>query len=105
MKIHKPRIRTMTLMNLANKMNSIVLGTGDLTEIALGFMTYNADQMSMYGINCRLPKTLVQHQTAAYKKVFNELNDLIDDILDTPISPELVKEQKDRRYIRQLSNK
>lgn len=88
------RIRTMTLMNLANKMNGIVLGTGDLTEIALGFMTYNADQMSMYGINCGLPKTLVQHQTAAYKKVFKELNDLIDDILDTPISPELVKEQK-----------
>ena len=88
------RIRTMTLMNLANKLGGIVLGTGDLTEVALGFMTYSGDQMSMYGINGGIPKTLVQRQTLGYKNVFPELKDIIDDILDTPISPELIKEQK-----------
>ena len=66
------RIRTMTLMNLANKEGGIVLGTGNLSEIALGFMTYNADMMSMYAINLGLPKTLVIKQIESYISLFKK---------------------------------
>ena len=93
------RIRTMTLMNIANKENGIVLGTGSLSEIALGFMTYNADQMSMYAINSGLPKTLVKRQFKNYKKYFEELTEIIDDILATPVSPELKKNQKTEEFL------
>ena len=88
------RIRTMTLMNLANKHNGIVLGTGDLSEIALGFMTYNGDQMSMYGINAGLPKTLVRFMVEMYSNVHENLKDILMDIVFTPVSPELIKDQK-----------
>lgn len=88
------RIRTMLLMNLANKENGIVLGTGDLSEIALGFMTYSGDQMSMYGINAGLPKTLVQFMVRMYGEVYPDLKHILDDIVDTPVSPELIKDQK-----------
>lgn len=88
------RIRTMTLMNLANKHNGIVLGTGDLSEIALGFMTYNGDQMSMYGINAGLPKTLVRFMVEMYSTVHENLKDILMDIVFTPVSPELIKDQK-----------
>src|SRR5690554_6414238 len=79
------RIRTLILMDLANKYGGIVLGTGDLSEIALGFMTYNGDQMSMYAINSGIPKTLVQalvdyHSKTAYKTS----KDILKDILDMP---------------------
>lgn len=87
------RIRTMTLMNLANMHNGIVLGTGDLSEIALGFMTYNGDQMSMYGINAGLPKTLVSFMVLEFAKDYPIIKDILEDIVDTPISPELVKNQ------------
>jgi NAD+ synthase (glutamine-hydrolysing) len=88
------RIRTMTLMNLANKHNGIVLGTGDLSEIALGFMTYNGDQMSMYGINAGIPKTLVRFMVEMYSNVHENLKDILMDIVLTPVSPELIKNQK-----------
>lgn len=93
------RIRTMTLMNLANQENGIVLGTGSLSEIALGFMTYNADQMSMYAINAGLPKTLVRRQFRNYSKIFTKEEKLIERILDTPVSPELKKNQKTEEFL------
>ncbi len=93
------RIRTMTLMNLANKEGGIVLGTGNLSEIALGFMTYNADMMSMYAINLGLPKTLVKKQIESYIPLFKKEEAVIKDILNTPISPELVKNQETEKII------
>ena len=88
------RYRTMVLMNMANKHNGMVLGTGDMSELALGWCTYNGDQMSMYGINAGMPKTMVRYMTYAYGKlVFNEVNDILTDIIDTPISPELKPNQ------------
>lgn len=84
------RLRTMILMNLANKYNGIVLGTGDMSELALGWCTYNGDQMSMYGINCGLPKTLVRFMIENYAKTkFANISNILYDIVDTPISPEL----------------
>ncbi len=98
------RIRTSVLMNLANKHNAIVLGTGNMSEMALGWCTYNGDHMSMYGINTGLPKTLVKFMVnmyAKYDNIFNtnstsndlsfapEVLKVINDIINTPISPEL----------------
>ena len=88
------RYRTMVLMNMANKYNGLVLGTGDMSELALGWCTYNGDQMSMYGINAGMPKTLVRYMTYAYGLYdFNHVNDILSDIIDTPISPELTPGQ------------
>lgn len=85
------RERTQILMDLANKFNGIVIGTGDLSELALGWCTYNADQMSMYGINAGVPKTLIKLVIKWYSEFeFNYLNETLQDILDTPVSPELV---------------
>jgi len=90
------RARTMILMNLANKHHGIVLGTGDLSELALGWCTYNGDQMSMYGINAGIPKTLVRfmiHNYAMHK--FDEsVRGTLLSIVDTPITPELASNQK-----------
>lgn len=84
------RIRTLVLMNLANKLNGLVLGTGDLSELALGWCTYNGDQMSNYGINAGIPKTLVRFMIDYYAKTkFTEIKDVLEDIIATPISPEL----------------
>jgi NAD+ synthase (glutamine-hydrolysing) len=88
------RMRTMILMNLANKHGGFVLGTGDLSEIALGWMTYNGDQMSMYAINAGLPKTWVKtlidyHAKNEYKHISKVLNH----ILEAPITPELKEDQ------------
>ena len=89
------RYRTMVLMNMANKYNGLVLGTGDMSELALGWCTYNGDQMSMYGINAGMPKTLVRYMTYAYGLyAFNNVNDILTDIIDTPISPELKPNQQ-----------
>ena len=93
------RIRTMTLMNLANKEGGIVLGTGNLSEIALGFMTYNGDMMSMYAINAGLPKMMVKSQIEHYIPMFKEAEAVIKDILNTPISPELIKGQETEKMI------
>ena len=79
-------------MDVANQFGGIVVGTGDLSEIALGWCTYNADHMSMYGVNCGVPKTLVRWvtKTAAYMPEFEQSRDVLLSILDTPISPELL---------------
>ena len=88
------RARTSILMNMANKEGGLVIGTGDLSEIALGWSTYNGDHMSMYALNSGIPKTLIQYVIEYYKS--NEsIADLIDDILDTPISPELLPHKGD----------
>ena len=90
------RARTMILMNLANKYKGLVLGTGDLSELALGWCTYNGDQMSMYGINVGIPKTLVQFMITEYAtQIFiGDVQQTLLDIVDTPISPELTSNQE-----------
>ncbi len=95
------RARTMVLMNLANKYHGLVVGTGDLSEIALGFSTYNGDQMSMYNVNGGIPKTLVQFMIRQYaKQVFSkDVRVLLKDIIDTPISPELKEDQETETQI------
>ncbi len=85
------RERTQLLMDLANKHNGLVIGTGDLSELALGWATYNGDQMSMYGVNSGVPKTLVRYLVdwASHElDAFSEI--VLQDILDTPVSPELL---------------
>lgn len=85
------RERTQILMDYANKINGIVIGTGDLSELALGWCTYNGDQMSMYGVNASIPKTLVKHLVEWFADVHGgETAKTLLDIADTPISPELV---------------
>ena len=85
------RERTQILMDIANQENGIVIGTGDLSELALGWATYNGDQMSMYGVNASLPKTMMQHMVRhiANNGSNEEIKRTLLDIVDTPISPEL----------------
>ena len=85
------RMRTLVLMDLANKCGGMVVGTGDLSELALGWATYNGDHMSMYGVNASVPKTLVRY-LVAYEAdhTLGELSDVLYDVLDTPVSPELL---------------
>lgn len=84
------RIRTLYLMDYANMVNGLVVGTGDLSEVALGFATYNGDHMSMYGVNVSVPKTLIKVLLSDYGKTYPEFKKALQDIIDTPISPELV---------------
>lgn len=86
------RERTQILMDMANKYNGIVIGTGDLSELALGWCTYNGDQMSMYGVNTSIPKTLVKYLVRGYalQSSNEKLKKTLFDIIDTPISPELL---------------
>ncbi|MCM1144487.1 MAG: NAD(+) synthase [Blautia sp.] len=86
------RERTQILMDIANQTNGMVIGTGDMSELALGWATYNGDHMSMYGVNCGVPKTLVRHLVRYYADTCqNErLTEILLDILDTPVSPELL---------------
>ncbi len=86
------RERTQILMDVANQENGLVIGTGDLSELALGWATYNGDHMSMYGVNGSIPKTLVKHlvEWAARNQVDEDSGKTLLDILDTPISPELI---------------
>ncbi len=86
------RERTQVLMDLANKRGGMVVGTGDLSELALGWATYNGDHMSMYGVNASIPKTLVRHLVdyAAQESRDAALTSVLRDILDTPVSPELL---------------
>lgn len=86
------RMRTLVLMNMANSLNGLVIGTGDLSELALGWATYNGDHMSMYGLNAGIPKTLVRYVVRFYAMTCgNEsLKDVLISILETPISPELL---------------
>ena len=86
------RERTQILMDIANKVNGAVIGTGDLSELALGWCTYNGDHMSMYSVNCSIPKTLVRYlvQWAADNVVDNDTKDVLYKVLNTPITPELL---------------
>ena len=86
------RVRTLELMDLANRTGGLVVGTGDLSELALGWATYNGDHMSMYGVNASVPKTLVRHlvQYEADIASSETLKTVLLDILDTPVSPELL---------------
>ncbi len=86
------RMRTLVLMDIANQTGGLVVGTGDLSELALGWATYNGDHMSMYGVNASIPKTLVRHivRHCADDTGDAKLKNVLEDILDTPVSPELL---------------
>lgn len=86
------RMRTLVLMNIANQTGGLVIGTGDLSELALGWATYNGDHMSMYGVNASIPKTLIRHMVRYVADTGEEpgLRQVLLDILDTPVSPELL---------------
>ena len=86
------RERTQVLMDIANKSGGMVIGTGDMSELALGWATYNGDHMSMYGVNASVPKTLVRHLVRYYADTCEDerLKAVLLDILDTPVSPELL---------------
>jgi len=84
------RIRTLILLDLANKYNGLVVGTGDLSELALGWTTYGGDQLSMYGINAGVPKTLIRYIIGYVASVDSSLSSVLQDILYTPVSPELL---------------
>lgn len=84
------RERTQILMDIANQSGGIVIGTGDLSELALGWATYNGDHMSMYGVNASIPKTLVRHLVGWAAGLLPEARDILLDIIDTPVSPELL---------------
>ena len=86
------RERTQVLMDIANRVGGLVIGTGDMSELALGWATYNGDHMSMYGVNAGVPKTLVRHLVQYYADTCDDkaLADVLLDVLDTPVSPELL---------------
>ncbi len=92
------RERTQVLMDVANMTGGLVVGTGDLSEAALGWSTYNGDHMSMYGVNASVPKTLVKHVVRYYADecASGDVKRALYDILDTPISPELIPAQNDK---------
>ncbi|MCD8365325.1 MAG: NAD(+) synthase, partial [Clostridiales bacterium] len=89
------RERTQILMDLANKTGGLVIGTGDMSELALGWATYNGDHMSMYGVNAAVPKTLVRHLVRYYADTCGDtvVGEILYDVLDTPVSPELLPPQ------------
>ena len=90
------RERTQILMDVANQLNGMVIGTGDLSELALGWATYNGDHMSMYAVNASVPKTLVRHVVEFYaNRSKGKLKAVLEDILDTPVSPELIPSNDD----------
>lgn len=86
------RERTQILMDMANQYNGMVIGTGDMSELALGWATYNGDHMSMYAVNCSVPKTLVRYLVLYYAETTEnkKLSEVLTDVLDTPVSPELL---------------
>ena len=85
------RERTQVLMDMANQRNGLMIGTGDLSELALGWSTYNGDHMSMYGVNADVPKTLVRHLVRfEAQRLGGKLGEALFDVLDTPVSPELL---------------
>ncbi|RUM46016.1 MAG: NAD(+) synthase [Hydrogenimonas sp.] len=89
------RERTQILMNMANKLGGIVIGTGDMSESALGWSTYNGDHMSMYAINVGIPKTLIRYLVEWTAEVYPNIADVLHDILETPVSPELLPPKED----------
>ena len=89
-------MRTLVLMDIANDENGLVIGTGDLSELALGWATYNGDHMSMYGVNSSVPKTLVKYLIAyEARKLGGKCGKILNDILNTEISPELLPPDSD----------
>lgn len=92
------RERTQVLMDIANKVGGIVIGTGDLSEVALGWSTYNGDHMSMYAVNVSVPKTLVRYLVDYVSSLYKgeKLESILQDILDTPVSPELIPADDDK---------
>lgn len=97
------RERTQILMDVANQCGGIVIGTGDLSELALGWATYNGDHMSMYGVNASIPKTLVRHLVKwAAENKFADIKDVLIDVVETPVSPELLPADDDGN-IRQVT--
>lgn len=99
------RERTQILMDIANQESGLVIGTGDLSELALGWCTYNGDHMSMYTVNTSIPKTLVRY-LVEYEMQNNEtLHDVLKSILDTPISPELLPPSKDGKILQKTESK
>lgn len=91
------RERTQILMDISNKIGGLTIGTGDLSELALGWATFNGDHMSMYSVNCSIPKTLVRYLVnyVADHEVSPEISNILKDILDTPVSPELLPKDND----------
>jgi len=101
------RERTQILMDMSNRLGGIVLGTGDLSELALGWATYNGDHMSMYGVNAGVPKTLVKHLVDYYAHLDSTsptVKALLLDIIDTPISPELVPASADGEILQRTED-
>lgn len=100
------RERTKILMNMANSLGGIVVGTGDLSELALGWCTYNGDHMSMYGVNGSVPKTLVRYMVETYAKNHEdaEIGKLLLDICDTPISPELLPKDENGKVVQKTES-
>ncbi|MCR5527468.1 MAG: NAD(+) synthase [Lachnospiraceae bacterium] len=100
------RMRTEILMDIANQNGGLVIGTGDMSELALGWATYNGDHMSMYGVNAGVPKTLVRHLVRYYADTCGEevLKDVLLDVLDTPVSPELLPPTKDGEIAQQTED-
>lgn len=89
------RYRTYVLMDLANLHKGIVIGTGDMSEIALGWCTFNGDHMSMYNVNAGLPKTAIKAMVRYFKTIYPEIDEVLDEILAAPISPELTDNSQD----------
>ena len=99
------RERTQILMDLSNKYNGLVIGTGDLSELALGWATYNGDHMSMYAVNASIPKTLVRYLTAyEAQKSDGTLKNVLLDVLDTPVSPELLPPDKNGEIVQKTED-
>ena len=100
------RVRTLELMDLANRTGGLVVGTGDLSELALGWATYNGDHMSMYGVNAGVPKTLVRHivRYEADTAKSGTLREVLLDILDTPVSPELLPAKENGEIAQQTES-
>ena len=100
------RERTQILMDYANKVNGLVIGTGDLSELALGWCTYNGDHMSMYGVNTGIPKTLVRTLVAWISRIHmdNVSQSVLNDVIETPVSPELLPADKDGNIIQKTED-
>lgn len=100
------RERTQVLMDLANQHNALVIGTGDLSELVLGWCTYNGDHMSMYAVNADIPKTLVRYLVEYYESESNDdLRKILCDILETPVSPELLPPDESGKIIQKTEDK
>ena len=99
------RERTQVLMDIANKENGLVIGTGDLSELALGWCTYNGDHMSMYSVNSSIPKTLVKYLVAYVRDNDSRSYEVLKDILDTPISPELLPPDSKGNIVQKTEDK